>query len=139
MKNRRGQIGETMTWVVATLVIVVILSISIFAVTLDITGIKNSKKFKWNRDADLLATKSLVNYLMESEVYEKLKESGKLNESGEKIVEYYEKDYVGSSQIEVEEKFGPSGENEVLGVGCDVDVKIDLDDGKEVLLCLGSE
>src|SRR3989339_145530 len=33
MNNCRGQIGETLTWVVATIVIVIILSISIFVVS----------------------------------------------------------------------------------------------------------
>ena len=34
MLNKRGQVAETMTWVVATLIIIVLLSISIYAATL---------------------------------------------------------------------------------------------------------
>ena len=33
-KNKRGQVGETITWVVATLIIIVLLLISIYAATL---------------------------------------------------------------------------------------------------------
>ena len=34
LDNKKGQIGETMTWIVATLIIIVILSISIFATSI---------------------------------------------------------------------------------------------------------
>jgi hypothetical protein len=62
MFNKKAQIGETMTWVIATIVIVIILGLSIFVVSFDV--FKKSKKFDLNKESDLLATKSITNFLM---------------------------------------------------------------------------
>lgn len=60
--NKRGQIGETMTWVIATLVIVVILSISIFATSF---ASKTTKKIIYlnDKEKDFIATKSITSFL----------------------------------------------------------------------------
>lgn len=63
-KNCRGQIAKTITWVIATIIIVLILVISVFLVSF----IKKDKQFsiiKWN---DLLAAKSLSAFLLSKDI-----------------------------------------------------------------------
>jgi len=100
MYNKKAQISDTITWFVATLVIIVILSISIFLVS-------SSGFFKGSREietkqTDLLAMKSLSAYLQTEKdgekIYDKLKEEGNLNEVNGRLAqnifsEFYEKDY----------------------------------------------
>lgn len=60
--SKRGQIGETMTWIVATIIIVVVLGISILLST----SISNSKEnYQFDKEKDFLATKSITNFLSE--------------------------------------------------------------------------
>ena len=78
LNNKKAQIGETMTWIVATLVIVVILSISIlFTIPLG-----SEKKINIeDKEKDFLATKSITSFLskeenvkfLENKDYEKFK------------------------------------------------------------------
>jgi len=60
--NRKAQIGETMTWVVATIIIIAVLIISIYAASL----LANTKVIipyqKEKKDGDLLMEKSLFAY-----------------------------------------------------------------------------
>lgn len=57
--NKRAQIGETMTWVVATLVIIVVL-----AVTIGISKTINTDvAFRSDKGKDLFATISITNFL----------------------------------------------------------------------------
>ena len=78
LDNKRAQVGETMTWVIATIVIVVILIFSIFIVSFKLKD--ESKEFKTqNKDSDLIAAKSLLGYLSTKDsngmtVYEQLKD-----------------------------------------------------------------
>ena len=68
--NKRGQIGETMTWIIATLVIVVILSISVL-VTIPLGS---EKKIKIeDKEKDFLATKSITSFLRNETNVELLK------------------------------------------------------------------
>ena len=60
LDNKKGQIGETITWVIATLVIVVILLISI-SFTFPLGSEKNIK-IK-DKEKDFLATKSITSFL----------------------------------------------------------------------------
>ena len=66
MNNCRGQIGETLTWVVATIVIVIILSISIFVVSFG--GFLGEKKFSEYDpiQSDLIFTKSFSGFLIKN-------------------------------------------------------------------------
>jgi hypothetical protein len=60
LDNKRAQIGDTMTWVVATLVIVVILGILVFATY----SVSNSKKiYLFDKEKDFIATLSITNFL----------------------------------------------------------------------------
>jgi hypothetical protein len=77
----KGQVAETMTWIIATVVIIVIL----FA-TLSITGLnetakkelKLDKKIDFNTEEDLIITKSFLSYLLTNEengrVFDELKD-----------------------------------------------------------------
>jgi len=69
MFNKRAQVGGTMTWVVATLVIVVILIISISVVSFHL----KNKEFKTSSNSDLLISKSFMGYLLSDDNYNKLK------------------------------------------------------------------
>ena len=76
--NKRAQVGETMTWIVATIVIIVILVISIYiAGVSDITNKIFSREFEIKGHNDLLVTKSLTSYLLTDDgkgvVFEQLK------------------------------------------------------------------
>lgn len=70
-KNHKAQVGETMTWVVATIVIVVVLSFSI----LISINIFDDKEFGVERKTDLLATKSLTGFLAGQSNLELIKNS----------------------------------------------------------------
>ncbi|MDP2673182.1 MAG: hypothetical protein Q8O84_05200 [Nanoarchaeota archaeon] len=98
--HNRGQTGETITWLVATVIIVVILIISVF-VTQVFSNSSNSE-IKENSVADVLASKSFFSYLLMKDsngkiVFEQLKDEENLNEFngnlGLKIFEeFYERD-----------------------------------------------
>ena len=100
MRNRRAQIAETITWIVATPVIVAVLTISIFISSL---SFKNSKKIDFLKEADVLASKSLFSYLLTKDtggviVYEQLKNEQNLNEFNGNLgkaifLEFYDRDY----------------------------------------------
>ena len=60
LDNKIGQIGETVTWVVATLIIIVILSISVLATV----SISNKQLiFLEDKEKDFIATKSIISFL----------------------------------------------------------------------------
>lgn len=60
LNNKKAQVGETITWVVATLIIVVVLGISVFATF----SISNEKTvFLDDKKKDIIATKSITNFL----------------------------------------------------------------------------
>jgi len=72
--GKGGEVGETVTWMIATVIIIVILLISISATVI---GIFNFKSFNYMKQTDVLASKSFFSYLLtESEegtsVYEQL-------------------------------------------------------------------
>ncbi|MBU2053226.1 MAG: hypothetical protein ABIJ14_02060 [Nanoarchaeota archaeon] len=137
-KSKKGQIGETMTWVVATIVIIVILGVSVFAATL--SPIKSSKEFKSNRKADLLATKSLINYLSSGEdgaLYTKLRGGEKLGDSKKVIEELYEGDYHGEADLYLANNKDVYVLEEAFIAECDVESRIKLNNQQNILLCLG--
>ena len=121
--SKRGQIGETITWVVATLIIVVILAVSLLVSSLVFGDEKNLGFFK---ATDVLASKSLFSYLLTKDtdgnnVHTQLKNQENLNEFngnlGKKIFqEYYGSEYedvwVG---IILDRKFLPALPNDFFG------------------------
>ncbi|GAI63277.1 unnamed protein product, partial [marine sediment metagenome] len=62
-KNKKAQIGETMTWVVATIIIIVILVISLYTTSL-LAQTKKVIHYKYKRAADLIMEKSLFSYFL---------------------------------------------------------------------------
>lgn len=82
--NRRAQIGDTITWFVATVAVIVILAISIL-----VSSVFFKKDVEVNNIAttDILASKSLFSYALTSDsssdsgkkVYEQIKEEDDLN------------------------------------------------------------
>ncbi|PIO07149.1 hypothetical protein COU59_03770 [Candidatus Pacearchaeota archaeon CG10_big_fil_rev_8_21_14_0_10_34_12] len=64
LKNRKGQIGETMTWVVATLVVIAVLGVSIVFTK---TANPFSKEiYSYDKEKDFLASLSVTNFLSEN-------------------------------------------------------------------------
>jgi hypothetical protein len=85
MRNKKAQIGETMTWVIATIIIIVILIFSIFITSiLGVTG--SHKEYKSiGTKPDLIPVKSLTSYLLTKDnsgqkVFDQLKNEENLNE-----------------------------------------------------------
>ena len=77
--KNKGQIGETMTWVVATIIIVVILIISVYAASLLANTRKTLSFQKEEVKSDLLMEKSLFAYfsadgVRKNVIYNKLKQ-----------------------------------------------------------------
>lgn len=66
LKSKKGQIGETITWIVATVIIIVILIFSIFVASLLSKTKVLGKGFKSEDDGnrDLIGAKSLTAYLL---------------------------------------------------------------------------
>ena len=82
--KKRAQIGETMTWIIATIVIIVLLAISIFIST---AYVGNDKKpsSSYVQITDIPASESFYSYLLTKDntgktVYGQLQEENNLNE-----------------------------------------------------------
>lgn len=60
MNNKRAQVSETMTWIVATVIILIILLVSVYLASL----VGQSKAFPVKNQVDLFAHKSLTAYLL---------------------------------------------------------------------------
>ncbi len=100
-KNKKAQVGETITWVVATLVIVVILTAGIFLAS--VAGIfKNSRQVEFYESSSRIPLKSFYNYLLTEKngnvIFDGLKSEGDFNEVNgnfaKKIFEGIYGDYV---------------------------------------------
>ena len=80
--KKRGQIGDTITWVVATVIIVLILAVSLFASEF---AFGKSKDLSFLKTTDTLVSKSLFSYLLTKDsegdnVYNQIKKQENLNE-----------------------------------------------------------
>ena len=62
MFYKKAQVGETMTWVVATIIIIVILLFSIFIASIKPGKDKDVSKLP-DKQKDFIATKSIINFL----------------------------------------------------------------------------
>jgi hypothetical protein len=81
MKNRKAQIGDTITWFAATIAIMVILAISIFASSF---AFGKGGGVNFIKTTDVLATKSLFSYVLTKDangkmIYTELKEEENMN------------------------------------------------------------
>lgn len=97
MLCKKAQIAETMTWVVATILIVIILLASAFVVGIG----DKSRKINNKNSYDVLVTKSFIGYLKtkqgEKIIYEKIKndlqlESKELCDFSKKFSDLYKKE-----------------------------------------------
>jgi len=73
--SRKAQTGTTTTWIVATLIIIVVLGISIAAVNFAFPGKKNASLV--DKEKDFLATKSITSFLSKKENVDLLKSGDK--------------------------------------------------------------
>ena len=97
--GRRAQIGETMTWVVATIIIIAILGISIFIASAKFNTDKTPDLQSVSR-TDTLASKSLFSYVLTKNstgqtVYEQLNGYNNLNDFNGFYGKTYAKKWVG--------------------------------------------
>ena len=101
MFNKKlGQIGKTITWIVATVIIIMILIVSIFVATSYLGG---SKKADFSKQTDILASKSFFAYLLTENtegqtIYSKIKTDEDLTDFNGNLAlkifkEFYEEDY----------------------------------------------
>jgi hypothetical protein len=84
-KNKRAQVGETMTWAVATVIIVVIILISVYLSSILKTASGNTKMISVASTSDIFAEKSLAAFLITKDssgtsVYNQIKGEGKMND-----------------------------------------------------------
>jgi len=101
--RKKGQVGETVTWIVATVIIIVILLLSI---SVAVTDIFDFKKFNYMKKTDVLASKSFFSYLLtESEggtsVYKQLGAEDNLNEFNGVLAEKIFKKFYGDEYVHV--------------------------------------
>jgi|TARA_B100001971_G_scaffold201305_1_gene213880 hypothetical protein len=97
MFYKKAQVGETMTWVVATIIIIVILLFSIFIASINQGKNKDISRLP-DKQKDLLAKKSLVAYLSTGDIYSQLKDKKDFDKNNGDLAqrifkELYEKDY----------------------------------------------
>jgi hypothetical protein len=81
MKNKRAQISETMTWIVATIIILIILLVSVFLASI----VGQNKTFPIKNQFDLFAHKSFLSYLQAKEttgqtIYDEIKNDENFND-----------------------------------------------------------
>ena len=100
MFNKKATVGETVTWIVATIIIVIILLVSILATTL---YLGKNKKTDFLRPGDSLAPESFFAWLLTENsegqtVYENLTKEDNLNDFNGNLAlkifdEFYKKEY----------------------------------------------
>lgn len=78
-KSRRAQVGETMTWVIATIIIIAALIISVYAASLLAQTKKTISFAKDQGESDLIMEKSLFAYFLVDDtkknlIYNRLKQ-----------------------------------------------------------------
>ncbi len=97
--NRRAQIGEAITWVVATVIIAFILTISLFIASFYLGNNKNIQQYP---SYDVLISNSFYSYLLTKaptgdSVYTQIKTAGNLNEFngklGQNVFNLFDNDY----------------------------------------------
>ncbi len=79
-KNKRAQLGETITWLVATIVILIVLIVSVFLASL----IGKTKIFPVTTQIDLFAQESVTSYLITKDysgisIYDQITQDGNFN------------------------------------------------------------
>ena len=94
--NKRAQIGETITWIFATVIIISILGITFFVAEI---SLGKNKDIKQTTQVDILVSKSFFSYLLTDNIYNQLKTEENLNNVNGDLAlkifeEYYGEDYL---------------------------------------------
>lgn len=81
MKNKRAQLSDTITWIVATIIIIIILIVAVFLASL----VGQSKTFPEENKLDLFAHKSFTAYLLTKDlsgnaIYNEIKNNENFND-----------------------------------------------------------
>src|SRR3990172_5587563 len=84
-KRKNGQTGETITWIVATVIIIGVLIVSILVANTVFVTKKGSNDISSSKSADVFASKSVYAYVLtpgtdEKTIYEQIKSESKLND-----------------------------------------------------------
>ena len=125
VKNKKAQTGDTITWLVATVVIVVVLAVSIFAASIFFDKNKLASTNTGSL-ADTLASKSLFSYVLTKDangkrVYDQLKEEENLNSFNGNLAlsifkEFYEDEYTNVwLGISADKLINPKTSNDYFG------------------------
>ena len=81
IKNKKAQVGETTTWIVATVVVIVVLAISIFIAS---SHLGKNKDVRVSSVSDFSVSESFFSYLLTKDngktIYKQLQDQGNLNE-----------------------------------------------------------
>ncbi len=100
--NKRAQVATTITWIVATVIIIIILAISILLTSVFGKRSYNDKDLDEGDRADLLVTKSLLSYLLtksaDKMIFEQISEEKKFNSFNQELRDrvfysLYDKEY----------------------------------------------
>ena len=139
MHNKKGQVGETVTWIVATAIIVLILAVSLFASEF---AFGKSKKLDFYKTTDTLASKSFFSYLLTKNpegkiVYEQIKEQEDLNEFNENLGKDIFQKFYGSEYAEISVRVDATFEQTMVEfVPGKVLETVKLKDNKAILMAL---
>lgn len=107
-KDKKAQIGETLTWFIATMIIVFVLVIAILISGSYSGNLKNIKQQTFYQTADVLASKSMFSYMLTKDtagntVYTQIKDTGELGSfNGNLALQIfrglYQKDYLNDAE-----------------------------------------
>ncbi len=103
LNKKNGQIAETITWIVATVIIILILAASLLISSL---SIGNKKDIGFVKTTDTLASKSLFSYLLTKDaegiaIYGQLKNQENLNEFNGNLGKTIFEEFYGGEYVNV--------------------------------------
>jgi hypothetical protein len=97
--NKKGQIAKTITWIVATVIIIVILGITLFVADITWGG---SKDVRQTTQVDFLVSQSFFSYLLTEDVYSQIKTEENLNKvNGDLAKDIFEEFYSEEYTVEI--------------------------------------
>jgi len=113
--NKKGQVGETVTWIVATIIIISILGITFFVAEFSFGG---DKEVSPTTQVDILASKSFFSYLLTDDVYNQIKTEEDFNEANGNLAKeifkgFYGEEYTKDVWVGILFNQGLSGEENV--------------------------
>jgi hypothetical protein len=85
--NKKGQVGETVTWMVATVIIIAILGISFFIAEAYVGKDKEVSSVSYSKQVDILVSKSLFSYFLTDDIYNQIKTDGNFSDTNGPLAE----------------------------------------------------